>query len=202
MLPVLRRLRRRCGEIQSTTLTGDFLINPADPTSLAWFRFPRNEERDINHPDRPELENLAYSLKRVHDEIQMCIEAGISPQAIALIGHSQGGAMALAAGVTFDQPLGIVCCIAGYLALPKEYDLAPRGTPFFLLHARQDPVVTAYWAEVTRDWFLTRQYTCELRFDDFEVNPHGMHQRQISAIADRIVELNNGIDLTSENPAS
>ncbi|MDB9313338.1 alpha/beta hydrolase [Spirulina sp. CS-785/01] len=72
------------------------------------------------------------------------------PQTV-LIGISQGGAMALDAGL--QLPLAGVCSLSGYLHHPPQ----PQSTPFppvLLVHGRQDMVVPLQEAYKTKEQLL------------------------------------------------
>jgi|GEM_PF-5226264 len=185
MEPIKRRLLRRCQEMQTTTLIGEYFLELESGRHRAWFRYPRDDQRDLTGPNRPRFENLEVSIARVHEAIRDAISAGAAPHSIGLLGHSQGGAVAIAAALTFPETLGIVCSIAGYLALPLEGVIYPTSTRFFLQHAHQDPIIRVHWAHYAHQWLLEHGYTSELVIDDFEIHPHAMHPRQIAAIAAR-----------------
>ncbi len=71
---------------------------------------------------------------------------------LGLVGFSQGGALALYAGLRSSTPLSCVACLSGYLPRPRDVlaDLGaePRGTPPLLMaHGEADEVVKLAWAE-------------------------------------------------------
>ena len=71
------------------------------------------------------------------------IARGIDSRKIALIGFSQGGAMALALGAGFDLPLGAVVALSGYElpGLAASPAAAAKQTPFYLAHGEYDSIV-------------------------------------------------------------
>jgi len=70
---------------------------------------------------------------------------GIPAARIALAGFSQGGAIALQAGLRHAQQLAGIMALSTYLPLPDslqaEASPANRATPIFMAHGTQDPVV-------------------------------------------------------------
>jgi len=62
------------------------------------------------------------------------MDHGINPNRIILAGFSQGGAMALHTGLRFDNQLGGVICLSGYLPwsnfLPQQKNSSNQHTQF------------------------------------------------------------------------
>jgi phospholipase/carboxylesterase len=72
-------------------------------------------------------------------------ERGVPSEKIALAGFSQGGAMALYAGVRHAHPLAGIMVLSGYEVLPSERPSASANaaTPMLFAHGTYDPVVPA-----------------------------------------------------------
>jgi phospholipase/carboxylesterase len=81
----------------------------------------------------------------IDELIQQEINFGISPQKIIVAGHSQGGSMALAAGLTSKYCLGGIICLAGFLPYYQEIlELAKakdKKAPILICHGTQDTIV-------------------------------------------------------------
>ena len=79
---------------------------------------------------------------------------GIEPRRIVLGGFSQGGAIALYAGLRQPERLAAVIALSTYLiaaeALAQEASAANRDVPIFMAHGTRDPVVQFRWAEQSR----------------------------------------------------
>ena len=92
--------------------------------------------------DRQGIED---SIDQVNRLIQREVTGGIAPNRIALIGFSQGGAIALRAGLAQQRGLAAVVGLSCYLlqAHQREHWLtdAGRQTPVFMGHGSVDPVV-------------------------------------------------------------
>src|SRR6187431_3252592 len=62
------------------------------------------------------------SAKRVGQLIAREVERGIPSERVILAGFSQGGAIALATGLTWEQPLGAIVALSTYLPLADMID--------------------------------------------------------------------------------
>lgn len=91
---------------------------------------------------------------------------GIPAARIVLGGFSQGGAMALLAGLTYEERLAGVFCLSGYLVMRDGFlglleeaqgkeglDSVKTGggAPVFMGHGDLDPTVKCEWGGLTRD---------------------------------------------------
>ena len=81
------------------------------------------------------------------------VAAGVPLSRIVVGGFSQGGAMAIYAGLQYDGTLAGLCVMSGYL--PKEDGFAvtsaAKATPVAHFHGTDDPVVKIEWARKTVD---------------------------------------------------
>ncbi|HKQ30452.1 MAG TPA: alpha/beta hydrolase [Burkholderiales bacterium] len=103
---------------------------------------------DIAMTERGFYQNLEH-LREAETEVHRIIEAerarGIDPSRIVVAGFSQGGAVALHAGLRFPERLAGLLC----LSMPAPYldqllgNIEPKnaGIPVFLAHGTQDGVV-------------------------------------------------------------
>ena len=82
------------------------------------------------------------------------VERGIDPGRIVLAGFSQGGAIALHAGLRYPRRLAGIMALSTYLAvsdgLEQEASEANRDVPIFLAHGSQDPVIPLGLSEQAR----------------------------------------------------
>lgn len=78
---------------------------------------------------------------------------GIANDKIVLAGFSQGCAVALHTGLRASEPLAGIMGLSGYLPLADKFAAerhsASQGTPIFLAHGKQDPVVAIERAEAS-----------------------------------------------------
>ena len=82
-------------------------------------------------------------------------ERGVLPSQVILAGFSQGGAIALAAGLRRATPLAGIVALSTYLPLAAaslaEATPAGHATPMFMAHGSFDPVVPQLLGERSRD---------------------------------------------------
>ena len=108
-------------------------------------------------------------------------ETGIEASRIVLAGFSQGGAIALYAGLRQVQPLAGILALSTYLPLRASLPeaLGPgRNAPILMCHGRFDPVLPLALGEVSRD--LLRQHGCRVDWKEFPMQ----HQVCAAEIAD------------------
>jgi phospholipase/carboxylesterase len=79
---------------------------------------------------------------------------GIPAGKIVLAGFSQGGAIALYAGLRHAARLGGIMALSTYLiaqdALASEANAANRGVRIFMAHGSADPIVRFQWGEASK----------------------------------------------------
>jgi phospholipase/carboxylesterase len=94
---------------------------------------------------RADEKGLRASQEAVNLLVEREIERGTPAARIVLAGFSQGGAMALQAGLRYPQRLAGLMVLSSYLPLAdqtaQEAAAANAGTPIFMAHGTQDPVV-------------------------------------------------------------
>ena len=94
-------------------------------------------------------------------------ERGVPAGRVVIGGFSQGGAMALFAGLRHAEALAGVMCLSGYLLLPAtlaaEAAEANRSTPVFAAHGTADDVVPLERAAASRDLLVEAGYPVDWR---------------------------------------
>ncbi len=131
--------------------------------------------------DREGLEDA----RRIVDAlIQREVERGIPPSRIVLMGFSQGGAVALHAGLRRDEPLAGIGALSTYLPLhhllAEERHPNSHDTPIFMAHGLYDPVITYDIGTNSRDRLLEQGYHVEWHEYPME---HGLCPQEIGDIA-------------------
>jgi phospholipase/carboxylesterase len=108
--------------------------------------------------DREDEAGIRASAAVIHGLIDAEHAAGISTARIVLAGFSQGGAIALQAGLRYAQPLAGILALSTYLplaaSLAAESSPANRAIPILMCHGREDPVVPL---ELARKSFVALQ---------------------------------------------
>ena len=94
---------------------------------------------------RQDEAGMRQSIAQVEALIAREHERGVPSERIVLAGFSQGGAIALAAGLRHAQKLGGIVALSTYLpladSLAAERSAANAGVPIFWGHGTFDPVV-------------------------------------------------------------
>ena len=106
----------------------------------AWYDISMGEQGLVQNTD-----HIGESEKTVTELIRRENARGIPASRIVLGGFSQGGVIALTAGLCHPEPLaGILALsapLAGAAGLAERVHPANATTPIFLAHGRQDPLV-------------------------------------------------------------
>lgn len=112
--------------------------------------------------DRPGIETSSAEIDGL---IAREIEAGIAPERIILAGFSQGGAVALHAGLRYHRRLAGIMALSTYLPLaeqlPGEAAQANQGMAIFMAHGNADPVVPMTLGSASRDALSAAGYAVD-----------------------------------------
>jgi len=96
-------------------------------------------------PLRENAEHVAEASAAIEALIDREAERGVQRSRIALVGFSQGGAMALHVGLRSQRRLAGVAVLSAYLLMPDKFDehrtSQSADMPFLFGHGTQDPVV-------------------------------------------------------------
>ena len=143
------------------------------------FIFPHAPVRPVTinngHEMRAWYDITMNDISRVPDEAgiresQASIEAliareekrGVYADRIVLAGFSQGGAIALQAGLRHRERLAGIVALSTYLpledSLDREAAAANKRTPIFMAHGTQDPVIPVQLAEASKRALEQRGY--------------------------------------------
>jgi len=114
---------------------------------------------DINSLDfgsrEQDVEGIKDSASLVNDLIANEISLGISASNILLAGFSQGGAIALYAGLTGEHILGGIVALSTYMPIQEEslplITDAHRSVPVFMAHGIHDDVIAIEHAVQSKD---------------------------------------------------
>jgi phospholipase/carboxylesterase len=100
---------------------------------------------DIDLANRADETGVAESIAQVEALIANEAGRGVPASRIVLAGFSQGGAVALAAGLRRSEPLAGLVALSTYVPAPHKAAAALRAgaetQPVFMAHGIQDPVV-------------------------------------------------------------
>lgn len=130
----------------------------------AWF-----DITDFSPEGRADATGLAESSRRAAAYVDREIQAGITASQVVLAGFSQGGAVALDAGLRYPQRLAGIVALSSYLpfaaALAAGRSVANAELPVLLCHGRADPVVPFSMGIESRD--ALRSMGCPVEWRDY-----------------------------------
>lgn len=140
---------------------------------------------DIRHDRTVEDEpGIRASGQAVLDMIAHEMALGIPAERIVLAGFSQGGAIALHAGLRFPGRLGGILALSTYLPLASrladEAHAASRETPILMIHGRFDEIIPITSGQRSLRALEAAGYRPEWR--EFPMG-HTVSAEEISAIA-------------------
>jgi phospholipase/carboxylesterase len=97
------------------------------------------------NPRRADEHGVRESQAQVAALIEREGKRGVEPEHVVLAGFSQGGAIALQAGLRHPRKLAGIMALSCYLplaeSLPREAAPANKSTPIFMAHGTYDPLV-------------------------------------------------------------
>lgn len=128
----------------------------------AWY-----DVRNADFARDPDEVGIRESIQRVTRILAGAAAGGIPSTRIVIAGFSQGGVIALEAGLRYPQPLAGVIGLSTYLALPNalptEAAAANRDTSLLLGHGEYDPIIPLVLGEATAARLAQLGYRVELR---------------------------------------
>ena len=127
----------------------------------AWYDVAGFERNDQDEP------GIRQAATWINEVVAREVDRGIAPGRIVLAGFSQGGAMALFAGLRQPESLAGLMCLSGYLLLDEELEAIGRAgdssPPIFQAHGIGDPVVPHTTGLRSRDLLVGAGYRVEWR---------------------------------------
>ena len=143
---------------------------------------------DIAGPEldrRADLEGVRASAGIARALAEEQIARGVAAERVVLAGFSQGAAVALYAGLRFPFRIAGILALSTYLpgmeSLGTEAHAANRGTPIFLAHGSQDPMIALALSERSRAAMADLGYTVETHTYPM---PHSVCPEEVRDIGD------------------
>ena len=143
---------------------------------------------DIAGPEldrRADMEGVRASAGIARALIDDQIACGIPPARIVLAGFSQGGAIALYAGLRLPFRIAGILALSTYLpgaeSLGPEAHHANRDVPIFLAHGSQDPIIALALSERSRAAMAELGYTVETHTYPM---PHSVCAEEVRDVGD------------------
>lgn len=144
-----------------------------------WYDIP-----SLTRFDQQDESGILASGRSVQALIEREAAAGIPRHRIVLAGFSQGGAIALHAGLRQREPLAGILALSTYLPLhaqlPEELTAAGRATPVLMCHGLYDNVLPVAMGSFSRDQL--RRLGCQVEWRDYPMQ-HQVCEEEIADIA-------------------
>lgn len=138
---------------------------------------------------RQDIEGTKDSQKLVNNFIAQEMDMGIASDKIILAGFSQGGAIALYAGLRAEYKLAGIMALSTYLpfadSLPQERHTANNDTSIFYGHGEYDPVIPVAQGEQSYRLLSTLGYQVEWHTYAME---HSVYPEEIKDIGQWLVK--------------
>jgi len=126
----------------------------------AWY-----DIKTLTAEGRADEEGIRASVALTERYIAAERATGVASERIVLAGFSQGGAIALHAGLRHAEPLAGIIGLSTYLplqgTLAGELSEANRATPILMCHGIYDPVLPAQLGAMAREWLRGLGYAVE-----------------------------------------
>jgi phospholipase/carboxylesterase len=119
----------------------------------------------LSKESKQDTTGIRESQAEIEAIIQQKIKEGIPAERIAIVGFSQGGAIALHTVLRYQDKLAGVLALSTYLpisaTLPKEKSKANQNIPIFMAHGSFDEVITIQTSQHSRDFMQAEHYEVE-----------------------------------------
>jgi phospholipase/carboxylesterase len=140
--------------------------------------------------DREDVSGIRESAALIHGLIERERATGIRTERIVLAGFSQGGAIALQAGVRYPQPLAGILALSTYLplraTLAAEAAAANQAIPILMCHGRHDSIVPLELARQSFDALNAAGFAPQ--WLDYPMD-HGLCAEEARAISQWLVQV-------------
>lgn len=150
----------------------------------AWYDVAGFEARDQDE------RGIRRAAEGIDELIAREVERGVPANRVVLGGFSQGGAMALFAGLRYPAALAGVMCLSGYLLLPDALEAeapdANRSVSIFQAHGSADPMVPLALGQGTRDGLEQAGY--QVDYHEYPM-PHSVCYEEVRDIGNWLADL-------------
>ena len=147
----------------------------------AWF-----DIRTASIDAEQDEQGIQNSTKNVTGMIEKQVKSGIKAERIVLAGFSQGGAIALQAGLRYPETLAGIMALSTYLpladSLAKEKSKANSDIPVFLAHGSADPVIPVALGKQSCTLLEGQGYKPE--WHEYQGMQHSVSEKEIYDIAE------------------
>jgi phospholipase/carboxylesterase len=138
----------------------------------AWY-----DIRTADIANEPDEKGIRASAELLSEMVDAEIESGIAPERLVLAGFSQGGVVALQAGLRYQKQL----------AGESEKSEANAQIPILLAHGSADPVIPVVLAHRSHQKLEQAGYPVE--WHEYKGMPHSVSEQEIFHIAEWIEKI-------------
>ncbi|MEE9393612.1 MAG: carboxylesterase [Planctomycetota bacterium] len=146
----------------------------------AWYDIEMMDDKRHYRDD-----DILLSSRQIYALLDREIKRGVASERIVLAGFSQGGAIALHAGLRYQHRLAGLMALSTYMVRDDEIDAeqsdANREVAVFQAHGQYDPMVPFAWGESARDRLISLGHSVEFHAYPME---HQVVPEEITAIGD------------------
>jgi phospholipase/carboxylesterase len=158
--------------VRAVTLNNGFRMR-------AWYDIVPGDLRN-----RVDISGVRTSQSQVEALMAREVERGVDARRIVLAGFSQGGAIALYAGLRHAQRLAGIVALSTYVVQPEtlvaEASAANRDVPIFMAHGTADPMIPVALGEASRRALEAAGYAVEWHTYPM---PHSVVWEEIEAVS-------------------
>ncbi len=145
----------------------------------AWY-----DIKSFDFNQRADETGVRESMMQVETLIARENDRGVASSKIFLVGFSQGGAVALAAGLRREAGIAGIVALSTYLPMSdttaNEITPAGKNTPVFFAHGSADPVIPVDIGKAS--YFALAKMGVETRWQEYPMQ-HGVCAEEISDLA-------------------
>jgi len=140
--------------------------------------------------NRADVAGVRASQEQIEALIAREKTRGIAARRIVLAGFSQGGVIAIHAGVRHAERLAGIVALSTYVVSPEklaaEGSAANRDIPIFMAHGTYDPMIKLEWGEASRRALAAAGYNVEWHTYPMQ---HSVVMEEIDAIKAFLVKV-------------
>lgn len=133
---------------------------------------------DVSGPE--DEEGIRKATQNIHSMIDSEVKSGIASNRIMLGGFSQGGALALFAGLTYPQALGGIMALSCWLPMHKMFPglrKTPANVPVFQCHGDCDPVVPYKFGQLSSS--VLKTFMTNSKFTTYSGLSHSSNEAEL-----------------------
>ncbi|MCP0913850.1 MULTISPECIES: alpha/beta hydrolase [Legionella] len=142
----------------------------------AWFDIANLDFNEFGEPA-----GIFDSERMIQEIIANQIGQGLTHEQIFLAGFSQGGAMALFAGLRSSTPLGGIIALSSFLPNVLQVQQMHKNIPVFMAAGIYDQIVLPVWTKASMNW-LQAQGFANITYREYPLE-HSISMQEIQDLS-------------------